>query len=43
MKVDANQPPVQWVFQGQEYHFCSEVCKQLFQREPQKYIKVEAG
>jgi len=43
MKVDANQPPFQWLYQGQEYHFCSEVCKQLFQREPQKYIKVEAG
>lgn len=39
MKIDATQPPFRWVYQGQEYHFCSEVCKQLFQREPNKYIK----
>ena len=43
MKVDANQPPFQWVFQGEEYHFCSDVCKQLFQREPQKYTEIDAG
>ncbi|GAB4487998.1 MAG: hypothetical protein OHK0031_11950 [Anaerolineales bacterium] len=41
MKVDANQPPAQWDYQGQPYHFCSEVCKHLFQREPQKYGKGE--
>jgi Cu+-exporting ATPase len=39
MKMDAAQPPFRWVYQGKEYHFCSEVCKQLFQREPTKFIK----
>ena len=38
MKVNANQPPARWVYQGKEYHFCSEVCRHLFQREPEKYI-----
>lgn len=41
MKVDADQPPFRWLYKGKEYHFCSEVCKQLFQREPEKYLKAK--
>jgi YHS domain-containing protein len=41
MKVDANQPPARWVYQSQEYHFCCEACRQLFQRDPEKYTQVE--
>jgi YHS domain-containing protein len=41
MKVDATQPPARWVYQNQEYHFCSEVCRQLFQRDPEKYTQAE--
>ncbi len=26
------------VYQGKTYYFCSALCKQLFDREPQKYI-----
>ena len=26
------------VFHGQTYYFCSMLCKQLFEREPQKYV-----
>jgi YHS domain-containing protein len=26
-------------YQGQKYYFCSEHCKQAFDKEPQKYIK----
>jgi YHS domain-containing protein len=36
MKLDADQPPFRWVYQGTDIHFCSEVCKQLFQRELNK-------
>ena len=27
------------VYQGQTYHFCSTLCKRIFDREPEKYIK----
>ena len=38
MNVDAENPPFKWMYQGKAYCFCSDVCRQLFQREPQKYI-----
>lgn len=41
MKVDASQPPFRWLYQSKEYHFCSDVCRQLFQREPDKYVRDE--
>ncbi len=28
-------------YKGQTYYFCSALCKQLFDREPEKYIKTE--
>lgn len=37
MKVDAAQPPFRLTYQGKEVCFCSDVCKRLFEREPQKY------
>ncbi len=42
MKVDAEKPPQQWIYKGQQYYFCSDVCKLLFQRQPEKYIPLES-
>lgn len=41
MKVDASNPPFRWHYHGAEYHFCAEVCVQLFQREPEKYLTAD--
>lgn len=37
MQVDPNKTPYHSVYQGQTYHFCAAVCKDMFDREPQKY------
>lgn len=26
------------VYQGQTYYFCSALCRQMFEREPHKYV-----
>lgn len=41
MKVDSGNPPFRWRYRGVEYHFCAEVCLQLFQREPEKYLNAD--
>lgn len=41
MNVDVKNPPFKWVYQGKTYYFCSEVCRHLFQRGPQKYIPAD--
>jgi YHS domain-containing protein len=38
MKVDPEQPPYKLVHQGKIYYFCSEACKILFERTPERYI-----
>ena len=30
-------------YQGRTYYFCCDLCKQLFDREPQKYAMIEEG
>ncbi len=37
MKVNPLNPPFKVTYQDQTYYFCSELCKRLFEREPQKY------
>ena len=41
MKVDPQNPPFKILQKGKTYYFCSEVCKHLFERMPEKYIKVD--
>jgi YHS domain-containing protein len=31
------------IYQGQTYYFCSTLCKQLSEREPQKHILPHGG
>ena len=40
MKVDPQNPPFKILYKGSTYYFCSEICKHLFERMPEKYIKV---
>lgn len=37
MKVDPVNPPFHARYKGEVRYFCSEACKQLFEREPEKY------
>jgi Cu+-exporting ATPase len=41
MKVTEGNAVEKLVYKGQTYYFCSTLCKQLFEREPEKYVKVE--
>ncbi|MDP3025021.1 MAG: YHS domain-containing protein [candidate division Zixibacteria bacterium] len=39
MKVDEKKVAIQSEYQGVAYYFCSPVCKQRFDKEPEKYLK----
>jgi Cu+-exporting ATPase len=39
MKVDPVNPPFRVRYKGEPHYFCSEVCKHLFERVPEKYIQ----
>ncbi len=41
MKVDPQNPPFKILHEGKTYYFCSGVCKHLFERMPEEYIKVD--
>lgn len=43
MKVDPQNPPFKMQHRDRTYYFCSAVCKHLFERVPEKYIKDEAS
>ena len=30
-------------YQGKTHHFCSPLCKNLFEREPEKYVPATGG
>lgn len=42
MKVNPLSPPFKTVYQGRTIYFCSELCKRMFEREPEKYFQAEA-
>jgi YHS domain-containing protein len=39
MEVDPRNPPFKTLYKGQTYYFCAAVCKELFERAPEKYLK----
>ena len=39
MQVDAQSAAGQSQYQGQTYYFCSQDCKQKFDRNPEQYAK----
>ncbi|MBI3739002.1 MAG: YHS domain-containing protein [Chloroflexi bacterium] len=38
MAISENTAKEKSVYQAQTYYFCSAFCKQLFDREPQKFV-----
>ncbi len=41
MKVNSQNPPFKILYKDKTYYFCSPVCKHLFERVPEKYIKAD--
>lgn len=39
MKVAEATAVATSIYKGQTYYFCSALCKQLFDREPEKYVQ----
>ena len=39
MTVNEATAAAKSIYKGQTYYFCSALCKQLFDREPEKYIQ----
>ena len=39
MQVDLNNAAAKSVYQGQTIYFCSNLCKLMFDREPEKFMK----
>lgn len=39
MKVDPQHAAASFEYKGQVYYFCSQLCKSLFERDPEKYVK----
>jgi len=41
MIVNPEHAAASIVYKGQTYYFCSPICKAMFEREPEKYVKPE--
>jgi len=41
MKVDEEKAAAKSVYKGITYYFCSAICNQNFDKEPEKYLKEE--
>ena len=41
MTVNLQHAAASIQYKGQTYYFCSPLCKTMFEREPEKYIKSE--
>jgi YHS domain-containing protein len=39
MRIDSSQAEAQSQYNGEAYYFCSEECKQLFDKNPREYVK----
>jgi YHS domain-containing protein len=39
MKVDEKKASIKSEYKGVTYYFCSPICKQKFDKEPEKYLK----
>ena len=42
MQVDPYKAAAKSIYQGQTFYFCSTLCKQMFDREPDKYLQSTA-
>ncbi len=39
MTVNPQHSTISQLYKGQIYYFCSPLCKSMFEREPEKYVK----
>lgn len=37
MVIDPRHAVASFLYKGKQYHFCSQMCKAMFEREPEKY------
>jgi len=38
MKVEKNENTLNYQWEGKTYYFCSENCKEQFEKEPERYL-----
>ena len=43
MDVDPETAPAKTEYEGETYYFCAPGCKVAFEKEPEKYLKEDAG
>lgn len=41
MTVNPQHAADSFHYKGKTYYFCSQVCKTMFEREPEKYVQAE--
>ena len=41
MMINPQNAKLKTQYKGQTYYFCSQLCKTMFEREPEKYAKNE--
>jgi Cu+-exporting ATPase len=39
MNVDEKKAPAVSTYKGATYYFCSKICKERFDKEPEKFLK----
>ena len=39
MAINPQNATIKTQYKGQTYYFCSQLCKSMFEREPEKYVK----
>jgi len=43
MQVDPEKAAAKTEYKGQTYYFCASGCRVAFEKDPEKYLKTEAG
>jgi len=43
MDVDEKKAAATSLYKGETYYFCAKICKEKFEKEPEKYSKKEEG
>lgn len=41
MNIDENKAVAKSTYKGKTYYFCAKICKDKFDKEPEKYIEKE--
>ena len=39
MQVDEQKAAATYAYKGQTYYFCAKMCKESFDKDPEKYLK----